>query len=242
MKITSRLARLDRLESWLKSDDTLVLRDAAHELGVSLRTIHRDLDMLRERGVPVQSDRGRGGGVRVASTWGLGRIALTRLEALDLMVGLALGDVMNQHLQLARADTIRRKVISSFSAQDQRRIGALRQRVRIGALASPAVLDTLANPSQQVGDGLKEAFALCGTLTLTYVDQYGSPTERLFEPHYLLLNPPVWYAVGWDHLRGAARTFRSDRMQSAAVTTTRFSPRPWSDFTASMDGNPTRPA
>ncbi|MEM7075122.1 MAG: WYL domain-containing protein [Pseudomonadota bacterium] len=242
MKISSRLDRLDRLESWLRSDDTVRLRDAAAELGVSLRTAHRDLEMLRDRGVPIESDRGRGGGVRVARGWGIGRMSLTRLEALDLLVGLALGDVMSQHLQMGHADTIRRKIVSSFSPQDQRRIGEMRQRVRIGGFASQAVIGSLRDPSRQVGDALKEAFALYRVLHLRYEDRCGDVTHRLFEPHYLLFNPPVWYAVGWDHLRGAARTLRSDRMTDARITDDRFTPRPWSDFAQATEGNPTRDA
>jgi predicted DNA-binding transcriptional regulator YafY len=242
MTVSSRLERLDRLESWLKSDDTLLLSDAAAELGVSLRTIHRDLELLRDRGVPVESDRGRGGGVRIARGWGIGRISLTRLEALDLLVGLAVGDAMKQHLQMGHTDTIRRKVVASFSAEDQRRIGEMRKRLRIGALASPAVLGSLEDPSCQVGDVLKEAFALCRALKLRYLDRRGALTERLFEPHFLLLNPPVWYAIGWDHLRDGARTFRSDRMKDATIAESSFKLRPWSDFAHAMEGNPTREA
>jgi predicted DNA-binding transcriptional regulator YafY len=242
MTLSSRLERLDRLESWLKSDDTLLLRDAAEELGVSLRTIHRDLDMLRDRGVPVESDRGRGGGVRVARGWGIGRISLTRLEVLDLLVGLAIGDVMNGHLQMGHRDTIRRKLIASFSAQDQRRIGAMRQRVRIGPMASRAIIESMEDPSEQVGDELKEAFALNRVLHMRYIDQKGAVTERRFEPHFLTLNPPAWYVVGWDHLRQAPRTFRSDRMKDARVTDETFTPGNWADFSHVMDGNPTREA
>ena len=76
MTMSTRLARLDRLEAWLKNEDAVALRDAAIEFGVSLRTLHRDLDILRERGVPVESERGRGGGVRIAPGWGIGRINL----------------------------------------------------------------------------------------------------------------------------------------------------------------------
>ena len=62
MDTLTRIERLIRLESWLKSDEPLILREAARELGVSLRTVHRDLELLRERGVPVDSERERGGG------------------------------------------------------------------------------------------------------------------------------------------------------------------------------------
>lgn len=242
MKIRSRLDRLDRLESWLKSDDTLLLSDAAEELGVSLRTIHRDLDLLRDRGVPIESDRGRGGGVRVSRGWGIGRISLTRMEALDLLVGIALNDIAAPHLRMGRSRTIQRKILSSFSAQDQQRIREMRQRIRIGGRASVEMVQSLQDASDQVGDAIKEGFALGKVLSLTYRDREGAQTARLFEPHFLVLNQPVWYAVGWDHLRDAPRTLRTDRMQDARVTDDSFTPRPWDDFAATQDGNPTREA
>lgn len=60
----------------------------ADEFGVSRRTLTRDIALLRDRGLPVDADRGRGGGVRVASTWGVGRLTLDYREAVDLLVSL----------------------------------------------------------------------------------------------------------------------------------------------------------
>ena len=239
MQILTRLERLDRLESWLKSEDALILRDAAAELGVSLRTIHRDLDLLRERGVPVESERGRGGGVRVSSGWGIGRITLSRHEALDLLVGIAIGSVVHSALQMGHTLAIQRKLMATFSKAEQRRIAAMRRRIRVGRLASSAMFDSLSEMREQVGDKLKEAFALNLALNVTYVDEKRKRTERLVEPHFLVLNPPVWYVVCWDHLRQDARTFRCDRIQCAVVTRKAFVPQPWSDFASTMEGNPT---
>jgi predicted DNA-binding transcriptional regulator YafY len=240
MQILTRLERLDRLESWLKSDDAVVLRDAAEELGVSLRTIHRDLELLRERGVPVESERGRGGGVRISSGWGVGRIALTRREALDLLVGLAIGDVIHGGLQMGHSQAINRKIMGTFPPTDQRRIGAIRKRIRIGAQASSTVFDTFAETPRQVGEQLREAFALSRLLTVRYADRAGTQTERHIEPHFLILNSPVWYVVGWDHMRHDKRTFRCDRIINAKIRAESFAPRPWADFAATMEGNPTR--
>ena len=240
MRLLTRLERLDRLESWLKSEDTLILRDAAEELGVSLRTIHRDLDLLRERGVPIESERGRGGGVRVSSQWGLGRIALTRHEALDLLLGLAISDIMHGALQMAHKDAIRRKVLASFSSDDQRLIRAMRSRIRIGGLISSSVYQDLAMTNQIVSDGIKEAFAFHRCLDIRYRDQNDKITDRKIEPHFLILNPPAWYVVGWDRLRQANRTFRCDRMITASPAVESFSPKPWASFSTAMEGNPTR--
>jgi predicted DNA-binding transcriptional regulator YafY len=42
-------------------------------------------------------------------------------------------------------------------------------------------------------------------------------TKRVVEPHYLLLSWPAWYLLVWDHLRGAIRILRLDRIESARV-------------------------
>lgn len=86
---------------------------------------------------------------------------------------------------------------------------------------------------------LKEAFLLNKIADLTYQDGGGQKTDRLIEPHFLVLNPPIWYAVCWDHLRSDVRIFRCDRMSDLVLTVINFNLRPWQDFEHTMDGNPT---
>ncbi len=48
---------------------------------------------------------------------------------------------------------------------------------------------------------------------------------RIVEPHYLLLSWPAWYLLVWDHLRGAVRMLRVDRIESASVQAATFQVR-----------------
>ncbi|MEM7070721.1 MAG: HTH domain-containing protein, partial [Pseudomonadota bacterium] len=48
----SRFQRLDLLTARLKTDEALIVRDLAAELGVSGRTLARDIELLRDRGLP----------------------------------------------------------------------------------------------------------------------------------------------------------------------------------------------
>lgn len=237
MHMLSRLERLDLLESWLKSDEPLVLKYVAAELGVSLRTIHRDIDILRERGVPVEADRGRGGGVRLQSTWGVGHINLTYEEVIDLLVGLAISEHQSHSLQMAKTSSIRRKLLSTFSSSDQRRLANLRDRIRTGASSSQHVISTFSQSGIQVGDTVKRAFLTMRAIKIRYQDVDGKLTTRTVEPHYLVLNPPVWYVMCWDRLRNDVRTFRCDRIGSAVVIDDTFKLRIWSDFELAMKGN-----
>lgn len=239
MQTQTRLERLDRLESWLKSDELLVLRDAAFELGVSIRTINRDIELLRNRGIPVEADRGRGGGVRLNSQWGVGRVSFTHREAIDLLVGLAMSEHTDLPMQMGQSKSIRRKLMASFSHPDQAKINKLRNRIRTGPPSSLESVGSFTSSKPQVGMVLKEAFLLAKTAELTYQDGNGQETTRLIEPHFLVLNPPIWYAVCWDHLRRDIRTFRCDRMRGLVLTGSNFNLRPWQDFESTMDGNPT---
>lgn len=239
MNSLTRLDRLNRLESWLKSNDMLILRDAADELGVSIRTINRDIGLLRERGVPVEADRGRGGGVRLHSQWGVGRVSFTYKEAIDLLVGMAMSEQTDQSMQMGQSRSIRRKLMASFSHADQARINKFRDRIRTGSRSSALSLDTYEPSAQQVNGPLKEAFLLQKRAEITYRDAQNKETVRSIEVHYLILNPPIWYAVCWDHLRQDIRSFRCDRMHQVALGRPSFELRPWSDFQMAMEGNPT---
>lgn len=54
-----RFQRLEFITARLKSDEPLSIGDIASEVGVSVRTLTRDIQILREQGLPVEADRGR---------------------------------------------------------------------------------------------------------------------------------------------------------------------------------------
>lgn len=233
---SSRLDRLSELEVRLKSDEPLILKDIAGEFGISLRTISRDIGILRERGLPVEAERGRGGGVRLSANWGVGRISLNYREAVGLLVSLAVIRQMKSPLLMANLASVRRKLVASFSRADQQRIRALQTRIMVGQTVSPFVLANYEMPPDNVVGGLHEAFLLSRAIRISYLSEKGEMTERTIEPHFLLLNYPVWYTLAFDHLRAAPRTFRCDRIRKLEILEDAFQLRPIEDFKAALDG------
>lgn len=61
----------------------------AAELGVTTRTIERDLARLREVGVPLSTRPGPGGGARVVTRAGVHRVELTTAEIAALLASMA---------------------------------------------------------------------------------------------------------------------------------------------------------
>ncbi len=231
----SRLERLDLLESRLKAEAPMTVGSLAAEFGLSPRSLFRDLALLRDRGVPVEADRGRGGGVRLPRTWGAGRLALSYREAVELLVSLAIAERMAAPWALADLGAIRRKLAASFAPTMRERVEGLRARIRIGRAASGPVLVSLRAPDAETVGRLFEAFVETRVIRFAYRGT-GPETQRRVEPQMLMLNYPVWYLLAWDADRDAVRTFRCDRMRAVAVTAETFRLRPPADFAAALEG------
>jgi len=89
--MASTSSRTLRLLSLLQTRRYWAGTELADRLEVSLRTLRRDIDRLRELGYPVQADRGVGGGYQLASGAALPPLVLDDEEAVALAVGLLAG-------------------------------------------------------------------------------------------------------------------------------------------------------
>jgi len=206
----------------LKQEGLCTIKDLAQQHGVSERTIARDLVLMREQGMPIDADRGRGGGVRLDRNWGVGRMNLAYPEAVDLLISIAVSEQMNSPMFLANLGSVRRQLVASFSPEKRHKVNRLKSRILIGVTASTYVQTGVNTPPKRVVQTLHQAFIDQETLAIRYKNEGGETTERQIEPHFLMLSYPVWYVIAFDHLRDAPRTFRCDRILSAELTGPRF--------------------
>ena len=156
--VRSRVLRLDSLRVLLGDRDVTTAGDLAADLGVSLRTVQRDLVALRDLGMPIESDRGRGGGIRLQRGWSLGRVHLNESEALGMLLSLTIAEKIGSPLLLEDLRSIQHKVSAAFAPAQSRRIRALRRRVLVGGPASDRVLTNYSRPQASVTHGLMQAF------------------------------------------------------------------------------------
>ena len=189
----SRVLRLDSLRVLLADRDVTTAGDLAADLGVSLRTVQRDLVALRDLGMPIESDRGRGGGIRLERGWSLGRVHLSESEALGMLLSLTIAEKIGSPLLLDELRSIQRKVSAAFAPAQSRRIRALRRRVLVGGPASDRVLTSYNPPKASVTQGLMQAFLYQHVASIRYQDQFGTVTDREIETQYLYYNMYLYY-------------------------------------------------
>ena len=118
-----RRSRLFALAEYLRGRRTgVTAAELATRFDVTLRTIYRDLDALRDAALPVRADRGRGGGYALDRGYTLPPINLTPREA---AVMIALGRLATELRLLPFVDTLQSgldKVRGALSTSAQREL------------------------------------------------------------------------------------------------------------------------
>ena len=196
--------------------------DLADRLGISLRTLRRDVERLRDLGYPVQARPGVDGGYQLAPGAALPPLVLDDDEAVALTVGLHTATSSAVAGMAEPSVRALAKVVPVLPARLRRRVDALR------AMTVPAPPWSDGGPAvdPHVLVEVAQACRDAGRLTFTYTAAGGDPAERLVEPHRLVPLGHRWYLVAYDPARGGWRSFRLDRMTEVRGTGARFAPRP----------------
>ncbi|MGH1541870.1 MAG: helix-turn-helix transcriptional regulator [Arenicella sp.] len=236
-----KLERLDQLLGKLKAGETHTSGALADELEVSLRTLTRDLQTLRNKGYPIETDKGRGGGVRLYPRWGIGRMVLNYREVIDLLLAMSILEKLNSPLFLSNLTSVRNKLYATFPDTQRPQIRLIRKRILIGELASNHIMKSyIDTKSNQQTDDILKSFIEQKCIKLQYQREDGEVSQRTIEVHYLFLNWPAWYLISFDHMRNAPRMFRVDRVQSTKLMDDRFQLKPIEFFSTELEQYSTR--
>lgn len=189
--------------------------ELAERLGVTERTLRRDVERVRELGYRVDAVRGPLGGYRLEAGGSLPPLLLTDDEAVTIAIGLR---VAAQH-GLVDGELTTQTALAKF---EQVLPSALRRRVN--ALATIVEAETPRTPT--VSQELLGALALtcrdAERIRFSYLDGRGEASDRLVEPHALVAASRAWFLVAWDLRREDWRTFRVDRISKLFGTHVRF--------------------
>jgi predicted DNA-binding transcriptional regulator YafY len=246
MKVMAKISpstRSFRLLSLLQNHRYWSGADLAQRLGVSARTLRRDVDRLRELGYPVEAHPGVDGGYQLAAGAALPPLVVDDEEAVALAVGLLLatqgglgassvardsaaGDRAAGEVTVAEASArALAKVVQVMPARLRRRAEAVAA-VTEPATWSPARGGQAAAVNPEVLASTALACRDAERIRFDYTAANGDRTQRHVEPHRLVTLDRRWYLVGYDLARLDWRNFRLDRVAGAVEATgARFRPR-----------------
>ncbi|MDT7802352.1 MAG: hypothetical protein QOI78_5785 [Actinomycetota bacterium] len=222
--------RLLRLLSLLQMHRDWSGTELAERLGVTTRTVRRDVDRLRELGYPVHAAMGPVGGYRLGAGAELPPLLLDDDEAVAVAVGLhgaTSGGVAGLEEASLRALNKVEQVLPS------------RLRHRVSAFDAASLTLPVRGPVVEAAvlTSVSSAIRAAETLRFDYVSHDGTESRRDVEPHRLVSWGRRWYLVGWDTGRADWRTFRADRLTLRTPNGPRFTHRdpPDGDLTAYLN-------
>jgi predicted DNA-binding transcriptional regulator YafY len=191
--------------------------ELAQRLAVTVRTVRRDVERLRELGYRIDSTAGVHGGYRLAAGASLPPLLLSDEEAVTIAIGLRLVAAGRLHRGAEFALSVLAKLEQVLPKRLRRRVSAL----------APALQHTPGNGgvSSTVLTDLALACRDRERVRLAYMPAEGARQERRVEPHSLVPIDGDWYLVCWDLDRGDWRTFRVDRLAAVDPLRVRFAPR-----------------
>lgn len=192
--------------------------ELSDRLGVTARTLRRDIERLRELGYRVVSVPGAGGGYRLEAGAALPPLLLTDDEAVTMAIGLRVA--ATQGLVDGALTTL-----TALAKLEQVLPSALRSRVNALAAHVQPVRPDLPAVSPEVLGKLALACRDRERIRFHYVAASGAESDRVIEPHSLVAAQRYWFLVGWDLERDDWRTFRVDRLDRFFATRLHFDTR-----------------
>lgn len=222
-------ARILRLLSLLEARTEWSGSDLTDRLGISARTLRRDIDTLRELGYPVDSIKGPGGGYRLGAAGKLPPLVLDDDQAIAIALALQTAPATVNGIDDAvnRALTTLRQVMPARlrAASEAFEVTSLRNYWEFAA--PPVDVTTL----QAVGSAIRTT----RTLRFDYATAAGlvsSPGDADFqppnevEPHHLVVWAGRWYLIARDCRRPTWSTYRVDRIRPKTSVGRPFTPHP----------------
>lgn len=204
MKETS--ARLLRLLTLLQIRRTWSSNEIADRLGVTPRTVRRDMQKLRDLDYPVTGVRGVAGGYGLGFGTQLPPLALDDDEAVAMAIALRTAAASGV---VGIGEAALRALIKLEQVMPSRLRGRLRA-LRLTTLQRPATTGAVdAELLTAIGSACRDNQCVI----FEYTELGGAVTVRRTEPHELMIWGSRWYLVAWDVDRDVWSTFPVDRIR-----------------------------
>lgn len=178
----------------------------ANDYGISVRTAYRYMDELSTI-IPIYSERGRNGGYAVVDNYMLPAGCLTEkeyayvLQALEAFKGELPADVLESAINKIYASSKHSKEFSLNSST-------------LMIDSGPWGVTSDYNNKLRV---LEDCVASLKTAKVFYRNVDGELSERVIEPHVLVLKQGIWYVYAYCRLRCEFRLFKVGRIESIIV-------------------------
>jgi len=202
-----QINRLLEIVYVLLRQKSVTARELAERFEVSQRTIYRDIDALSLAGIPVYTEKGKGGGISLLPDFVLNKSILSEQEQVEILSALqSLSSITTEETAqvLRKMATIFNKDLSSWLEVDFSDWGA---------------------ENTKFFESFKSAIFERRIAEFDYYNAYGEKTRRRIEPTQLWFKARAWYIKGFCLAKQDTRVFKLLRVKNLAITNEHFTER-----------------
>lgn len=196
-----QINRLFSIVYILLDKKTITAKELSEHFEVSVRTIYRDVETLSIAGIPIYTNKGKGGGISLIEDFVLNKAVLSEKEQNEILMSLQSLNAtkfIDVEPVLKRLSTIFNKESTNWIDVDFSKWGC--------------------------DDSEKEKFNIIKTAILStkiisfdYFNSYGEKTLRNVEPLKLVFKGQGWYLYGFCKLKGEFRIFKITRIRDMSL-------------------------
>lgn len=202
-----QINRLLEIVYILLGEKAVTAGELSRRFGVSQRTIYRDLDVLSLAGIPIYTDRGKGGGIRVLPEYVLNKSFLSEKEQNEILTAL-------QALSIVRdidIDMVRQKLSALFNKS---MVNWLQVDFSDWSFSGADYFNQF-----------KSAILERRIAEFDYYNSRGEKLHRSVEPVQLIFKQKAWYASCFCLKRREMRLFKLTRIKNLLITKKHFQER-----------------
>ncbi len=195
--------RLIQIIFLLLRHENITAKQLAQDLGVSTRTIYRDINTLSIAGIPITSQKGYGGGLSLLEGFALDKSYFTQEEQSNIIQALQI--LKSSHYP--DADRTLNKVAGLFSHTLQ----SDWLEIDFSYWGSP-------EKERRNMTALERAVINKYVIRFTYYNSELTITEQTVEPLKLLFKSHSWYLIAFSRRREEIRTYKLSRIRNLQIT------------------------
>lgn len=193
-----QINRLIEMVYILLEKKTVTAKELSDHFEVSQRTIYRDIDNLSVAGIPIYTNKGKGGGISLLDSFVLNKSMLSDKEQVEILSSLQTLKALN----VQDLDPVLNKLSAIFGKSNTNWID-----VDFSRWGS--------NPEERERFNIfKNAILNRKLVSFDYYGSKGEKTERTVEPLKLLFKGYAWYVYAFCHTRKDLRIFKVSRIKN----------------------------
>ncbi|WDV47360.1 YafY family protein [Clostridiaceae bacterium M8S5] len=201
-----KISRLFQIVYILLDKKKVTAKELSEVFEVSTKTIYRDIEMLSMAGIPIYTNKGKGGGINLLDNFVLNKSLLSEEEQNKILIGLDTIKATNYE----NVDNELFKLRTLFNKNNDNWIEV-----------DFSYWDS--SESEKIKfDNIKCALTRCKSLKFDYYNVNGNHTMRTINPLKLIFKEKSWYLASFCLLRNDYRIFKIHRMHNILITQNTF--------------------